>query len=133
MTEKARRGGTVNKAPLGYRNIGKLIDNREVRTVEFDTERAPLVAWAFEAYASGEWTLHQLHAELTARGLRTVPTPKRTEKPVPMSRLHGMLQNRYYIGKVNFHDVEYDGLIRPLSRRKRSDESKTFSTATAMG
>src|ERR1700722_14145058 len=33
MTEKARRGGTVNKAPLGYRNIGKLIDNREVRTV----------------------------------------------------------------------------------------------------
>jgi site-specific DNA recombinase len=114
MTEKARRGGTVVKAPLGYRNVGKLIEGREARTVEFDQQRFELVKWAFEAYATGDWTLHQLHAELTARGLTTVATMKRTEKPVPLSRLHAMLQNRYYIGKVNFKGVEYDGTHKPL-------------------
>jgi site-specific DNA recombinase len=114
MTEKARRGGTVVKAPLGYRNVGKFVDGREMRTVEFDEQRAELVKWAFEAYASGDWTLHQLHAELTGRGLTTVPTLKRTEKPVPLSRLHAMLKNRYYIGKINFRGVEYDGTHTPL-------------------
>jgi DNA invertase Pin-like site-specific DNA recombinase len=40
MTEKARRGGTVGKAPLGYRNVGKMVAGREARTVEFDDQRA---------------------------------------------------------------------------------------------
>ena len=30
--------------------------SREVRTVEVDPERAPLMRRAFDAYATGEWT-----------------------------------------------------------------------------
>lgn len=40
-----------------------------MHTVEIDPERAPLVEWAFESYASGDWTPSQLHKELTARRL----------------------------------------------------------------
>ncbi len=74
LSQKAAHGGTIGKAPLGYRNVGVRDEyGREIRTVEIDPERGKLVAWAFMVYASGEWTTSQLHAELTARGLRTPP------------------------------------------------------------
>src|SRR5699024_12195865 len=78
MTQKAIGGGTLGKAPTGYLNV-RTRDGmgREVRTVELDPERAPLIEWAFKAYASGNWTVSQLHDELTSRGLVRVPTPKR--------------------------------------------------------
>lgn len=33
--------------------------------------RGRLMAWAFEEYATGEWSLRSLLAELTRRGLNT--------------------------------------------------------------
>jgi site-specific DNA recombinase len=109
MTEKAQRGGTVGKAPLGYQNVGKLLDGREVRTVEIDADRAPHIQWAFEAYATGDWTILKLQRELTERGLKTLGGRKRSSAPLVPSRVHAMLSNRYYVGKVNFRGVEYDG------------------------
>lgn len=109
MQQKAMRGGTNGKAPLGYRNVAKYVDGREVRTVELDPDRAHLMAWAFEAYATGEHTVASLQRELSARGLTIPPGPKRTEKPVSVSRLTTLLQNRYYLGKVVFMGVEYEG------------------------
>lgn len=54
MTQKAIGGGTIGKAPIGYLNI-RTTDalGREERTVEHDPERAPMIEWAFKAYASG--------------------------------------------------------------------------------
>ena len=47
--QKAAQGGTVTKAPIGYRNVGVRDEfGREVRTVEIDEERARLVRWAFQ-------------------------------------------------------------------------------------
>ncbi|MDR2379711.1 MAG: recombinase family protein, partial [Bifidobacteriaceae bacterium] len=72
MTQKAKTGGTPTKAPLGYVNVGVRDDvGREVRTVQIDPARGPLVAWAFKAFASGNWTVAQMHRELTKRGLTT--------------------------------------------------------------
>ena len=72
LSQKAAQGGTVTKAPIGYRNVGVRDEfGREVRTVEIDEERAPLVRWAFQVFASGDWTTSQLHQELVARGLTT--------------------------------------------------------------
>lgn len=126
MQQKAQRGGTVVKAPIGYQNVGKIIDGREVRAVELHAEQAPLIAWAFEAYASGEWTLHHLQEELTTQGLLTKATPKVTAKPLSLSRLHFALRNRYYIGKVIFKGVEYDGVHPPLV------SLETFATVQQM-
>src|SRR5215210_7347042 len=52
----------------------------EIRTVDIDLERAPLVQWAFETYATGEWSVKQLTAALEERGLTTVPTTHWSEK-----------------------------------------------------
>jgi DNA invertase Pin-like site-specific DNA recombinase len=64
-TQKAKAGGTPHLAPIGYLNVREVIDGREVRTIALDPVRAPLVAWAFEAYASGQWSLKELLDELT--------------------------------------------------------------------
>ena len=60
MRQKAKNGGTPYRAPTGYKNVRETIDGREVRTVEVDEERAPFIRWAFEAYASGEWSVRDI-------------------------------------------------------------------------
>jgi len=109
-TEKARRGGTPGLAPIGYRNVRKLADGREIRTVVIDDERAPLVRRAFELYATGEYSVRELHRRLTADGLTVRATPKRPAQPLALSKLHGLLRNRYYLGFVSYRGVEYPGL-----------------------
>lgn len=57
LSQKAAQGGTINRAPMGYINVGVRDDRgREVRTVQVDPERAELVTWAFQVFASGQWT-----------------------------------------------------------------------------
>lgn len=115
MTQKAIGGGTVGKAPIGYLNIRTTDDlGREARTVELDPERAPMIQWAFKAYASGNWTVSQLHDELTSRGLTSVPTPKRPGKPLAVSSVHRMLINPYYKGDVIYRGTRYAGSHEPL-------------------
>ena len=76
MTQKAITGGTSGKAPIGYLNVRKRDElGREMRIVEPDPERAPLVKWAFEAYATGTYSTITLREELIDRGLTTMPTP----------------------------------------------------------
>ncbi len=45
-------------------------------------ERATLIAWAFERYATGETSVTALLRDLTARGLLSVPSPKVTLTPI---------------------------------------------------
>ncbi|WP_085256577.1 recombinase family protein [Mycobacterium saskatchewanense] len=83
MEQKAKTGGTPGKVPLGYRNV-RIVneEGREVRTVDVDPERADLITWAFTAYATGDWTLKQMTAELERRGLRTRATPRSPARPI---------------------------------------------------
>lgn len=112
--QKVKRGGTATRAPLGYRNIGKIIDDFEVRTVELDPVRAPLVKWLFEQYATGEHSYQSVAEAAAARGLTTRPTKKRTATPVQAKQAEAMLKNRYYIGYVTWRGVEYQGTHDPL-------------------
>jgi hypothetical protein len=50
MTQKAKLGGTPGRAPMGYLNVRRTLEGREVRTVAVDPERAPMERWAFEVY-----------------------------------------------------------------------------------
>jgi DNA invertase Pin-like site-specific DNA recombinase len=56
MNGKAKQGGTPFQAPIGYLNHRELRDGFEIRTIIVDPERAPLVRWAFEQYALGDWS-----------------------------------------------------------------------------
>ena len=126
LSQKAAQGGTVSKAPIGYRNIGVRDEfGREVRTVELDEERAPLVRWAFQRFASGDWTTSQLHHELVARGLTTAPSPRRPSRPIGKSSVHRMLTNPYYKGCVRYQGVTFAGAHEALVPNEVWDQVQT--------
>ncbi len=115
MSQKAKAGGTVTRAPLGYRNVHSTDDQgRETRPVEIDQERAPLVAWAFERYAEGDITLNELTDQMNARGLTTAPTATRASKPILVTQLQKILKNPYYKGVVVYRGATYPGRHEPL-------------------
>ena len=127
MGEKARNGGTLGKAPLGYLNVRARDENgREVRTIALDEERAPLIRLAFTEYATGNWTVRQLADHLNTLGLSIPPTPRRCAKPITATRLHEILRHPYYKGIVTFQGVEYAGKHEPLV------DSQTWQTVQAI-
>ena len=115
MGEKARNGGTLGKAPLGYVNVRARDENgREVRTIALDEERAPLIRLAFTEYATGNWTARQLAEHLNNRGLTIPPTARKSTNPVSVRLLQTLLRNPYYKGVISFQGVEYAGAHEPL-------------------
>lgn len=110
MQQKAKTGGTPGRAPIGYKNVAAINEEgREVRTIVVDEQRAELITWAFETYATGEVTVLQLIEDLTARGFSTPATPTRASKPISDSLLYKVLTNPYYKGEVSFQGASYPG------------------------
>ncbi len=114
LRRKHAMGGTNGRAPIGYLNVRKRVLGREVRTVEVDTERAPLVQLAFHCYASGEYSISGITELLDAAGLRTPMTAKRPPAPLARSAVHRTLRDDYYIGVVTYDGVKADGQHPPL-------------------
>lgn len=115
LTQKVAQGGTPMRAPIGYLNVRRTDEQgREIRTVEVDPERAPLITWAFERYADGETSVTGLLRDLTARGLATVPTPKRPSKPLGKNTLYKLLTNPYYAGVIRYKGGLYPGAHEPI-------------------
>lgn len=129
-TEKAKKGGTPFKAPVGYLNSREWIDGREIRTVEIDPERAPLVKLAFTLYATGQYALSDLAAILEARGLRSRPTRSQPSgSPMGVNRLSTMLKNDYYVGVVRYAGKSYRGRHEPLIDEKAFEEVQGMLSA----
>ena len=114
MHQKVKMGGTAAAAPIGYLNVREQIEGREVRTVVVDPERAPLVRWAFEAFATGDYSIKSLTQALAERGLKTRSTPKRPTKALVPSRVDSILKDRYYLGYTHWRGIEYPGRHEPL-------------------
>ena len=101
LKQKASVGGTGGWAPLGYLNdVDNLPDGRRVAIITIDPERAPFVTLAFQLYASGEYALSELAAELNRLGLRSRPGPRRPSRKLGTSVLQRLLRNPYYTGKI---------------------------------
>ena len=113
-TQKAKKGGTPFRAPIGYLNARDFVEGREIRTITVDPERAPLVKLAFELYATGDYSLLELAAILEARGLRSRPTRGQAAKALGPNRLSDVLHSDYYIGVVRYAGVDYSGRHEPL-------------------
>ena len=110
MDQKVKTGGTPGKPPLGYLNVRAVnSEGREVRTIDLDPERAQLIRWAFEEYATGNWSLVGLAEELNLRGLTNLPTPKYPARPLRANHLYTLLTHPYYKGDVLWRGVRYDG------------------------
>ncbi len=108
MAEKARRGGTIGYAPVGYLNTTSRIDGREAKTVAFDPDRSDHIRWAFETYADGSLSLSELAVQLAARGL-TSRDRRSLGKPLSRSQVHRILSNPYYTGQVVHQGATYAG------------------------
>jgi site-specific DNA recombinase len=129
LEQKAKKGGTVHKAPVGYRHVRRLENGSEVRTVEVDPERAPLVKWAFEAYATGEWTVSGLLKELNKRGMTTRPGPHTPPRPLSETGLNSVLRNPYYTGLLLFRGAYHPGTHEPLISYQLFDEVRSVMEA----
>jgi DNA invertase Pin-like site-specific DNA recombinase len=101
MTYKASKGGTVYRAPLGYLNVKKRVEDRLVSSVIIDEERAPLIRLAFELYATGRYSYKALQAKLTETGLRARPNGRYGERPISIYRLGTMLQTAITSAMLN--------------------------------
>ena len=121
MTRKAQVGGTPGKAPVGYLNVIETVDGRPVRSVAVDPERAPLVRWAYEEYATGQWTLNTITEALVGKGLKAVPQGNRSPSPIARSMVAKVLSNPYYLGIVTFMGVQYEGRHKPLVSQELFD------------
>jgi DNA invertase Pin-like site-specific DNA recombinase len=102
---RLRQGLFPFSAPLGYLNHGK----GKPKTI--CPVRGPFVKMAFELYASREYSLKKLQAELFERGLRT-----RTGKPVHLSHLAMVLRNPFYMGLIRLKNKKetFPGIHLPL-------------------
>lgn len=131
--KKAKLGGMPSRAPIGYLNVRQWEGANDIRTVKVDPDRAPHVQWAFQAYASGEWSLRALAEALEERGLRTVGTPKFPSRPLNNSGLQRILTNPFYRGIVRFKGVEYAGTHEPLVTPELFEEVQQRLTAKNLG
>lgn len=132
MGQKAKNGGTLGRAPIGYLNVIDRTEFREIRTVAIDPEREDLVRLAFELYATGDYTLADLSDELYDRGLRSRPTSLHPAGQVSINNLHLMLRDRYYIGYVTYRGEEFQGRHEPLIDSGLFDRVQTIIKTRSM-
>jgi len=116
MANKAKNGGTIGRAKVGYRNERILIEGHKVNTVVLDEERAPFIRMAFELFAAGEETVDSLHTKLTLAGFRMPGTQRWPEgRPISKERLRVLLRDKYYAGVILHDGIEYPGRHEPLT------------------
>jgi site-specific DNA recombinase len=112
--QKAKTGGTIGKAPTGYRNVRVWENGQERRAVDVDPERGPLMTWAFEEYATGNWSARRLLEAVTEKGLTSPGGPRTPSKPLSLGNFSRLLRNPYYMGVVRYRKVQYVGSHPPL-------------------
>jgi site-specific DNA recombinase len=133
LRRKHEQGGTPHRPPIGYRSKREWIGGQDIRTVELDPERAPLVSIAFDLYVTGLWTTRRLAAYLTEQGLRTRPTRRNPERALTANRVQEMLRNSYYIGIVTWDGRSYPGRHEKLTDQETFDKVQAMLAAAKKG
>lgn len=109
LVRKAEEGGTPYRAPLGYINRREMRSGAMYSWVELDPERAEIIRWCFEQYATGEWSGADLTLAAQAKGLTSRPTATSPGGPIGLSTIYQLLANPYYMGVVRYQDIHYEG------------------------
>ncbi len=110
MTQKILAGGWVARAPVGYLNKREEIGHNKFRRwVEPDPLHRETVQLAFRLFAGGQHTLDSLTAYLNEHGLTW-----QGGRPWTRDRLHRMLINPFYAGRLRWNGLEAAGIHEPL-------------------
>ncbi len=107
MNQKVKQGGWPHTAPIGYKNVR---DDRGISNVVINNEEADLVREAFELYATGDYSINEIHQIMEKKGLKN----RYTNKPLSRSKIAEVLKNRFFIGYINWKGIEYSGIHDPL-------------------
>lgn len=105
LAKKREKGEPTGCAPVGYKNA--VVDGR--RVIVPDEQTALLVRETFELAATGRYSLRQLLAVMTEKGLRS-----RNGKPMGVSALRSMLTNPFYTGYLQRQMHKILGTHEPL-------------------
>ncbi len=111
--EKLAQGWLPTKPPLGYKTIG----DKGHKTHIIDEEKAPYMRKMFELYASGNYSTLSLVGVMYKEGLRN-----RNGGKVGKSRIHDLLSDPFYFGKVRWNGEIYPGEHEPLISQELFEE-----------
>ena len=103
--EKIAQGYLPTTPPLGYVTKGE--KGKKIHVP--DTLTAPLIRKMFELYSTGNYSLSRLELEMFNAGLR-----KRSGKRLLANRIHVLLSDPFYSGKLRWNDVVYDAVHEPI-------------------
>jgi len=109
--QKLKNGLWPQMAPLGYLN------NKETKQIYIDKEKAKFIKKAFEAYATGKYTLKELRKIINGLGLRG-----RRDKMLSVSNYQYLLQNPFYYGLIRYNGEYFEGKHEPIIAKKLFDE-----------
>lgn len=115
--EKLAQGWLPTKPPLGYKTIGD--KGHKIHVVDADI--APYMRKMFEWYATGNYSISRLEKELYQTGMRT-----RGGYKLGMSRIHTMLQEVFYHGKIQWNGKFYTGKHEPLISKDTFDKVQSI-------
>ena len=123
--EKLAQGWLPTKPPLGYKTTGD--KGHKIHIIDEKNEKGEIVGTAvhikqmFEWYASGNYSVARLQHELYKAGLRT-----RSGIRLGMSRIHELLTDPFYCGKIRWKNVIYPGEHEPLITKDLFDKVQTI-------
>lgn len=98
--EKLEQGWLPTKPPYGYKTVGE--KGKKIHII--DKERAPLIKKMFDLYSTGDYSLKKLTKKMSEEGLRSDGGNK-----VVKSRMHSILKDPFYVGKMVWNDEVYEG------------------------
>ena len=107
---KLKEGIWPRNAPLGYLN------DKVNKVIIPDTLRSPYIVKAFEAYASGKYTLRQIRELVTELGFRS-----QKEQVLSISNIHDILRNPIFCGLLRYGGEIYEGKHKPIITKKLFD------------
>jgi DNA invertase Pin-like site-specific DNA recombinase len=111
--EKLSQGWLPTKPPIGYKTVGET--GHKIHVIDEGT--APLIRKMFEHYASGQFSIKWLAMTMYKEGLRSPQGNKLVN-----SRIHSLLQDPFYIGKIRWNDKIYEGKHEPLISKELFDK-----------
>src|SRR3989344_5076596 len=111
--QKLKNGLWPQMAPLGYLN------NKETKQIYVDKEKSPLIKKAFEAYATGKYTLKEIRKIINDLGLKG-----RRDSLLSVSNYQYLLQNPFYYGLIRYNDEYFEGKHEPIIAKKLFDETQ---------
>jgi site-specific DNA recombinase len=103
--EKISQGWLPTRPPIGYISVGE----RGKKIHVIDEKKAGFIRRMFEYYVSGMCSVRTLTQKMYEEGMRT-----ESGKKVVMSRIHRLLRDPFYAGKMRWNDEVYQGNQEPL-------------------